>query len=531
MNDFIVIGSGPAGVSAAMALLAKGRRVVMLDGGVRLEEDREALVREMRSLDPEGWTDTQLSAIKEGMESGLGGIPLKRLYGSDFPYQDVGKFVDLRYDGADMTMSLAQGGLSNVWGSVVLPFAQSDIDDWPIAIADLETYYRKVFSFVPLAAVEDDLSGVLPLFSDRHTPLNCSRQADAFARDLDRSRGRLSRKGITFGGSRLAVDADGRDGGPGCAYCGLCLYGCPYDLIYSTSQTLKLLQADPNFTYVPDVIVDRLEESPGKVVVMGRNRLTGESVEFTAGKVFLGCGVISTTKVLLDSLDAFDRPVTMKDSQYFLVPLLRLKGVGGVTQEHLHTLTQICMELHDERISHRGIHISVYSHSDLFESVVKSALGPIAKLAPSVVNALLGRILVCGGYLHSDDSMSIQMRLQRAVGDAAPVMTMTGVANPRMRKVVRGVLMKLISCAQEFRGFPAFPVVRIGMPGRGYHAGGTFPMSRQPGEFECDSLGRPAGMRRVHVADATCFPSIPATNITLTVMANAYREAELCEED
>jgi choline dehydrogenase-like flavoprotein len=50
-------------------------------------------------------------------------------------------------------------------------------------------------------------------------------------------------------------------------------------------------------------------------------------------------------------------------------------------------------------------------------------------------------------------------------------------------------------------------------------------MRHQPGPFECDLLGRPVGFRAVHVVDATCFPSIPATTITLSVMANAHRIA------
>jgi len=41
--------------------------------------------------------------------------------------------------------------------------------------------------------------------------------------------------------------------------------------------------------------------------------------------------------------------------------------------------------------------------------------------------------------------------------------------------------------------------------------------------FETDTSGRPAGWRRVHAVDATVLPSIPATTITLTVMANAHR--------
>jgi choline dehydrogenase-like flavoprotein len=63
----------------------------------------------------------------------------------------------------------------------------------------------------------------------------------------------------------------------------------------------------------------------------------------------------------------------------------------------------------------------------------------------------------------------------------------------------------------------------IGAPGRGFHTGGTFPMCEDPGSFECDVFGRPGGWRRVHAVDATVLPSIPATTITFTVMANAHR--------
>ena len=51
MGDCIVVGSGPAGVSAAHALVEKGRRVVMLDAGLRLEPERERAV-EALTRDP-----------------------------------------------------------------------------------------------------------------------------------------------------------------------------------------------------------------------------------------------------------------------------------------------------------------------------------------------------------------------------------------------------------------------------------------------------------------------------------------------
>ena len=47
--------------------------------------------------------------------------------------------------------------------------------------------------------------------------------------------------------------------------------------------------------------------------------------------------------------------------------------------------------------------------------------------------------------------------------------------------------------------------------------GGNHPVLRS------DRLGRPAGLKRVHLLDAATFPSIPATTITLSIMANADR--------
>jgi choline dehydrogenase-like flavoprotein len=48
-------------------------------------------------------------------------------------------------------------------------------------------------------------------------------------------------------------------------------------------------------------------------------------------------------------------------------------------------------------------------------------------------------------------------------------------------------------------------------------------MRENPQQFESDCLGRPHGWTRVHVVDATVLPSVPATTITLSTMANAHR--------
>jgi choline dehydrogenase-like flavoprotein len=66
-------------------------------------------------------------------------------------------------------------------------------------------------------------------------------------------------------------------------------------------------------------------------------------------------------------------------------------------------------------------------------------------------------------------------------------------------------------------------MMRVGLPGRGFHTGGTFPMKAKPARLQTDVLGRLHGFTRVHIVDASVFPSLPATTITLSVMANAHR--------
>ena len=48
-------------------------------------------------------------------------------------------------------------------------------------------------------------------------------------------------------------------------------------------------------------------------------------------------------------------------------------------------------------------------------------------------------------------------------------------------------------------------------------------MRESPGQWQTDVYGRPGGRGRMFVVDAAVFPSLPATTIALTIMANAHR--------
>jgi choline dehydrogenase-like flavoprotein len=513
-----VVGSGSAGISCAQALIRAGKEVTILDSGVQLEAARSEAIGGLAATDAAGWTPAATAFMREGISSGTSGIPLKLAYGSDYPYRYVEGSIPIQCEGVEIKPSYALGGLSTVWGAAVMSHRQQDIEDWPITVEDLAPGYRAVLEWMPLSAQNDDLARQFPLYVDECAHLPTSRQAAGMYADYERNRIKLNAHGVYLGSSRLAVDADGRHGRPACVRCGLCMYGCPYGLIYSSDQTLAALVATGRVHYKPGVTVQSVAETSTGVQIRAVD-LAGNAENYSGERVFLGAGVLNTSAILLRSMGMYDTPVQIRDSQYFLLPLLRLRGTADVVREPLHTLAQLFVEIFDSAISPHTIHMQTYTYNDLFRAPVLAVLGPFKKVFP--VETFLGRLMLFQGFLHSSHSATISATLTRHQdGDRLSLST---VPNAKIKKRVLKLALKLTRLAADTGVLPLIPMIQMGMPGRGFHSGGSFPMRAQPRAGESDILGRPYGLQRVHAIDATVLPSIPATTITYTVMANAYR--------
>ena len=519
MDDFVVIGSGPSGVAAAWALLAQGHLVTLVDVGLKLEPERQLLVDQFASQSPEGWNRETLAPFSEGADADAKGLALKRLFGSDFPYREASESLRASIPPGTLKPSFALGGLSNVWGAVVMPYNARDLERWPILAADLAPHYRAVGDFLPMIAVEDDLSAEHPIHVQNPQPTRPSRQTTHALSVMERRKGRLDRAGIRFGQARVAMRA------LECRVCGQCLQGCPYDLIYNAAQTVETLRKNPRFRYRPGLIVRSVAEQGDRVIVKTEDQRTGALQELEASRCFLGAGVLGTARIVLESLGWQGRSFRMIDSQYNVLPLLAFHPTRGVEREPLHTLCQMFLEISDPTLSRHNIHCQLYTYNDLFASALgKLGRGWVTRF-PGARSQLLGRLMVALCYLHSDDSGTIEVRLE-ADGEGKPGRLVVKT-NPSSRSasLVRRLAWKLFRNAPALGFVAASPAVHTALPGRGFHTGGTFPMRQTPGETETDPLGRLPAFRRVHLVDASIFPTIPATTITYTVMANAHRIA------
>ncbi len=293
--------------------------------------------------------------------------------------------------------------------------------------------------------------------------------------------------------------------------------GCVYGCIYNSADTVRELRAEKNFSYQRDVIVTKLRENSDKVFIEGFHRETRAPLTFEADRVYLAAGVIPTAQILLRSQNAYDQPLPLRDSQYFLFPLLLARRTRDVQTEALYTLSQLFIELNNPQISRRSVHLQIYTYSDIIGHAIRQSLGPLKMFAHQFEE----RMVIVQGYLHSDESSRMEMELKR--DGEKDFLQLDVKLNPQTRGTVKKVLRELLRQSRSLGGIVVPPMLQLAEPGRGFHSGGSLPMRPSPGKFESDLVGRPHGWSRVHAVDASVLPSIPATTITFSVMANAHR--------
>lgn len=522
MTECIVIGSSFSAVFASIPLVQKGYNVVMLDLGFDIESENKDRVDILKNKKISAWSDHDLSFLREKVQVNSSGVERKLVYGSNYVYKKTDNVQPLETINAKIICSLAKGGLSNVWGCSILPYIEKELIDWPLNYSEMVKSYRSVMKIVGTSCVTDELGEIMPLHRDSgSTFFPISEQAAALFSDMKNNEAKLNNSGIYFGRSRLATNYDEVRKNK-CKECGLCLYGCCFDYLFTTRKLLNELISYDNFTYINNVLVDRVKEINNKIYVYGRNIKQMVDMSFAAERVYLGAGVVSSTRILLKSMETYNQPVVMKHSDHFQLPMFRFSRVKKVEEQNLHTLSQISVVIDDKVVDQNLVHFQIYGYNDFYRQVLDKKLTGARSVLKPLSGNVLDRLFIAKGYIHSSQSSHLLVKLKK--GENAPLQ-LVGVNNPNATKIARAAARKLLKNYRSLKILMLPFMAHVGDPGEGSHSGGTFPMKENPGKFESDVLGRPYNFKRLHVVDSTVFPSIPATTITLSIMANAYRIA------
>ena len=518
-----VVGSGPAGYFCAKALAERGIRVTILDVGKELDRERRDKADMLANTRRERWQPTTMHFLSRNPMIAEKGVPRKLLFGSDFAYQFTHPFSEIKNQSSFPAPTFAKGGYSMMWGGAALPACDCDIDDWPFNRSDLIPFYKRVLKTLPLCGGAGNLNEAFPEFSDNLGQLPMGIQGRRLIADLKKSEEWLKIRGILYGAARLAIQTQASEYSLGCNHCGFCLSGCPRDAIFNTSSPVDSLATSETVVYRKNVIVKSVLESVDTVELLSLDEATGEKNKEYFDAVFLAAGVINTTRILLESKQLFNVPVTLKESQKFLMPLFRLDGDAEVLTEKRVTLANLFIEARLSEISDHWIHMQISPMNDMIMKAMGVDPWAPKSFRKQLLSPLLKRMMVAWCGLHSDHGDTIDVRLESGEANRQSILHIQGHQNLEGRRLVWRVARRFFKLGLHTKSF-FLPYPMFSEPGRATHCGGSFPMRKNPKtQFDSDIFGRPFGWKRVYTVDSTGFPSIPGTTIGLNIMANAYR--------
>ena len=521
MPTSLIIGSGPAAAGAALALARDPhQQITVIDVGGELEGDRKDIRAQLASGPESEWQENAVRTIAhQPVSERQGALPEKRAYGSDFPFRNFGQLEGVSAIGKAnrSVISGAYGGFSNVWGAQIMPFSAATFDRWPIGSDEMRPHYEVALKEMTLTGEDDDLSTLFPLLIPaRPLPELADRTRDVLDR-YERKRAYVQSLGITIGRARLALRSED------CTRCGLCMTGCPYGLIYSASHTFDRLRADNRVTYRNDVLAFKLDERDSAPQVEVRNISSGRIEVLTADRIYVACGGIGSTRLVLGSLGHFDKAVELGESVQFVMPAVSKGTTVDPRDERNFTLNQFNLVYDASGEGFDLCQIHFYPYNPVFESSMPRPLQH--SMAAPIVTAALRRLSVGLGYVPSWASPKVKVTAHPASGATLPELVVDREPNAGWPPMLREMTRALLRAAPALDLWPVLPMTSVSPAAKSYHFGGSFPHTVSRTGLGTDRLGRLDRWDNIHLIDASVFPNVPATTFTLTIMANAHRIA------
>jgi choline dehydrogenase-like flavoprotein len=522
MTDVIVVGSGASGVHAAVPLVRAGLRVTLVDVGFDNPEMRERIPEDdfqtIRRSD-HGQHRWMLGDAFEGIPMGSVRVGAQLTP----PRAHIARQVagsELVAEGFQAMQSFARGGLGAGWGAAVPPFADTDMEGWPIGRADLQPHYDAVSRLVGISGVaDDDLARYLGPSPHLLPPAQLDSNGEYLLATYRRRAGFFHSRGLYMGHPRLAMATRRFRGRGPCRYLDMEFWADSDRAVYRPWFTLEELQRFPNFQYLSGHFAESFREDESGVILAVRTLATGQMQELKADRLILAAGAIQSARLALKSFGAAGVRVPILSNPYTYYPCLLWTRLGLATRNRRHSLTQLMMYFDPHRRPQSAIQAQVYSYRSVLtiKLLKESRLGLPSSLR--LLRLLCPYFVIIG--VHHPDHPGEHKHLQLDPADGRLRIEYRPSISERRRRVkLENELMML------FYRLGCWPLGQID-PGNGasIHYAGTLPMTTEERPLTTRPDGLLRGTQGVYVADGSAFPSLPSKGLTFTLMANARRVA------
>ena len=514
----IIIGSGPAGVSAASEFLQNNKDLLILDVGSEIEDEKKSIVSDyLKSKNIKKFKEEVLNSKKKIKK--YSDPNLKFPYGSDFVFK-LNENEKINHDLKTNTLSSnAKGGLSNIWGTLSSPFYKKDIKSWDITYEEFYKEVEKVEKIIPISSSKDNLNKFFETEIGIDHVTDISLTSKELVKFLDISQENLNKQGFYYGRSKYAVSNKYSHENTQCQNCGLCHYGCPYECMFNAKNLLNaLIKKYPNLIYEKEKFVENFQKRNNKIYLNTIDMKTKKNIEYSCENLFIACGPVLTASLILRSKILNIDKIKIKEAQRFYFPAFYLGKADNNLNELKNTLPELFFEVYNENISDRSIHLQFYTFNDLMLKPFEKIFGSLTKYLTKILPFVFNRLTVIVGYIHSDFSSQIVVE-----NTGNNYFSVSSVHNKNSINTVNKCVKFLKRILKK--KFIIIPkLVALNLPGSSYHYGSSFPMSKEKkSETSTSKNGELFECKNVFILDASVFPDVPGSPTTFNIAINSSR--------
>jgi hypothetical protein len=466
VHDIIVLGSGLSSSCVVRTLLEVGKKVLVIDAA----KDNTNLASEK-----------EFQKFKNQFKS-----PKFRFRKNSYVYSDYDEILNLITSNFKAVGSLAEGGLSNIWGAGLDPYDDKELDCFPYDYKSIEPTYHKLLS---------ELTNV-------NNPKVLLRRYNEFV-----SKQRYSDDGNGLFFPINAVFTKQTKNRNKCINHQSCLSGCPTDSIYSAKHAFSDMRNSENLTIIPNLIVETVTKDSGIYRINVKDINSENTKIFYANTIFCCLGTLSSTKIamqLVNNININSKLLSTPGCS-FIAQKIHGKKINASTGINLSRL-KIKMVVENVSLSGNLFQIS--------KELIASYFGAsTTKFIPFSFygSTFIGNIFFPSEF--SNNTISFNNNNIITINTKKSLLSDSSFLKSTKKK------LKYVLANSGYYMVPgSFSELN---PGEDIHYGGTIPMGNNQNQLGCNIYGELNNYKGFYLADASSMPSLAGKGHTFNMMANA----------
>ena len=511
--DVIVIGSSFAGCHAAYPLIKAGYKVGMIDGGefkdfnsedfskYNFEDLRQStdqnkifLGSDVDNLDIGGTTKSHSSLMTSGNKSFVSNL--------------ANKYLQVRSKDLSIIQSLARGGLGNVWGAVCDFFDEKELKKIGLPVTEINKHYQVIIDRIGISGVSNKFNLMQPASSDEN--------GKVILNEYKNKREYFTNRNISVFRSTLALITKKFKDREATKYNDMDFWDLYGGSVYRPEFTLRELLRHKNFTYIPNVLVEKISESKNISTIIGR-KLPNVNIKtrFNAKYIIVAAGAINTTKIMLRSLGLYKYKAPILIKSHTLSVFWVWKNFNKIQNPKRVSLSQVS-------VKSKGSYTQIYSYKSLLYYKLLSKIPLPISEALSVLSLIIPSVVIADTRFDESATDNKYMVLNKSPnGNSA--LRISYINSDKEDRVNKNLLRNNIKILQKLK-LIFLKSFTLPIGDAGHYAGGI-PMNDNESSLKLSSnmFGCVNNSKRIYVADASTWNFLPSKPPTLTIMANADR--------